>query len=108
DLSLRAVNGVFELGNDGMAPLPEDAYELARDGERQRLRVRMRDAFVRPRRVVVQGDWHQPWFAARALGPLQAHLPNRPPDGVKWRGVGDVGSAPGAPGADMLAGPPGR
>jgi type VI secretion system protein ImpG len=108
DMSLRAVTGVFELSPEGLAPLPHDSCEIARSGEpdgmRPRLRVKIRDAFAHPRRVVVQADWHQPWFAARAVGPLAAWLPNRHVEGLKWRVLGGVRAASESPIDQMSSG----
>ncbi|HZS39322.1 MAG TPA: type VI secretion system baseplate subunit TssF [Polyangia bacterium] len=104
DTELRSVAGVFDLSPSGLQPLPsgmlpgaDEGWQLERavepGGVRQRLRVRLRDAFAKPRRVVVQAEWHQPWFAARAVGPLDAWLPNRHAGGLKWRVLGGVRAA---------------
>jgi type VI secretion system protein ImpG len=50
----------------------------------------MPEAFTTPRRVVVEGLWHQPQFASRALGRLQLSTPGRHVEGLRWQLLGDV------------------
>jgi type VI secretion system protein ImpG len=54
------------------------------------LLIRMPEAFVAPRRVVVEALWHQPQFASRALGRLQLSTPGRHVEGLRWQLLGDV------------------
>jgi hypothetical protein len=115
DCVLHSVAGVFELKQEGLSPLPpvvlpgsDEGYEIDRveqaGGPKHRLRLRLRDAFAKPRNVVVQAEWHQPWFAGRAIGPLTAWLPNRHLDAAKWRVLGGVRAAVETPVYDMSSG----
>jgi type VI secretion system protein ImpG len=101
DFELGSVVGVYELGRDkdglipiGPAGLPgaTEGYEIERihtqSGLRYRIILRLRDTFAEPRRVVVEADWHQPWFDARAIGPLKAALADRHVEGVQLRLLG--------------------
>ncbi len=54
------------------------------------LLIRMPETFTAPRRVVVEGLWHQPQFASRALGRLQLSTPGRHVEGLRWQLLGDV------------------
>ena len=50
----------------------------------------MPEALASPRRIVVEGLWHQPQFASRALGRMQVSTPGRHVEGVRWEMVADV------------------
>ncbi len=59
-------------------------------GPHHSLLIRMPEAFTAPRRIVVEGLWHQPQFASRALGRIDISIPGRHVEGLHWRMVGTV------------------
>jgi type VI secretion system protein ImpG len=103
DLELASVVGVYELGSDreGLTPIPpaglpgaSEGYEIERvhtqTGVRYRLILRLRGAFAEPRRAAVEADWHQPWFSARAVGPIKVLLADRHVDGLRLNLLGTL------------------
>jgi len=75
----------------GEGPSYEVEESLGADLSSQHsLLLRMPEAFVAPRRVVVEALWHQPQFASRALGRLQLSTPGRHVEGLRWQLLGDV------------------
>lgn len=69
-----------------------ESYELDYRGElvEPRLLLRLPAAFSQPRNVLVRARWHQPGFAAQALGKLEASLQSRRIEGVGFRVLGGV------------------
>ncbi len=57
---------------------------------RHSLQLHMPEAFTAPRRIVVEALWHQPQFAARALGRIDVSTPGRHVEGLNWQLLGDV------------------
>jgi type VI secretion system protein ImpG len=103
DFELCSLAGVYALGREreGMTPIPaaglpgnDEGYEVERvhtqRGVLHRLILRLKGAFAEPRRVVVEADWHQPWFGARALGAIKVLFADRHVEGVQLRLVGAV------------------
>ncbi|MCY1059592.1 type VI secretion system baseplate subunit TssF [Nannocystis sp. SCPEA4] len=68
----------------------ESCYELDSAGERgdAQLQLRIPDAFLRPRNVLVRARWFQPSFDAAAVGRLEATLHSRHFEGVAFRVMG--------------------
>jgi type VI secretion system protein ImpG len=101
DLVMASLVGVYELGSgrDGLTPIPpaglpgaSEGYEIERvhtqTGVKYRLILRLLGAFAKPRSVVAEADWHQPWFSARAVGPLRVLLADRHIEGVQFKLLG--------------------
>jgi type VI secretion system protein ImpG len=102
-VSLHSVLGVFEMKGEGLTPLPsaslpgsEEGYEIERivhpGGLKHRLLMRLREAFAEPRRIAVDAEWYQPSFSKRAVGPIEAWLPNHGAEGLQWRLIGSLQS----------------
>ena len=73
----------------GKGPSYEVEESLGSDlGPQHNLLLRMPEALASPRRIVVEGLWHQPQFASRALGRMQVSTPGRHMEGVRWEMVG--------------------
>lgn len=116
DLRLQSVTGVYELKKEGRVPmrpafLPGEgpSYEIdeALDEAltpRPRLQVRMPDAFLEPRKVLVEALWYQPRFAPEATGRTAVSTPGRHVEGLKWQVVGDVQQHRDSPLLDDVAG----
>jgi type VI secretion system protein ImpG len=89
----------------GEGPSYEVEESLGSDlGHQHNLLLRMPEALASPRRIVVEGLWHQPQFASRALGRMQVSTPGRHVEGVRWEMVGDVVPAQDSPLHDDLGG----
>jgi type VI secretion system protein ImpG len=99
---LHSVTGVYEVTATGRsllrpAFLPGEGpgYEVEETlgpdlTPRHSLMLRMPEAFTAPRRIVVEALWHQPWFAAQAVGRLEVSTPGRHVEGLRWEMVGGV------------------
>ncbi|WP_239014220.1 type VI secretion system baseplate subunit TssF [Archangium violaceum] len=102
DFRLQSVTGVYQLTQTGREPLrpaylPGDGpsyeidEELAEDlSPRQRLLVRMPEAFDEPRKVLVEALWYQPRFASQASGRIEVSTPSRHVEGLRWQMVGGL------------------
>ncbi len=100
DMQLHSVSGVYVLGKAGrtaMRPafLPGEgpSYELDEtiDEEmraRHSLLVRMPEAFLEPRKLLVEALWYQPQFVSEAAGRVSISTPSRHVEGLGWQLVG--------------------
>ena len=101
--SLMGVRGVNRLTERGSLPLrpaalsaadSEDSYEVEERGDGDRaghfLLVRMPRALLKPAKLQLDCDWHQPWFAREAVGKLRVTTPQRSLDGVSLQVLGAV------------------
>jgi type VI secretion system protein ImpG len=83
-------------GHDVMLPgelaSGRESYDVDREGEdgAPALRLRLPDAFTRPRVVSVRALWHQPWFEGVAVGKLRASLQTRHVEGVTLELQGEL------------------
>jgi type VI secretion system protein ImpG len=103
DFELCSIAGVYELmqERDGLVPIApsglpgtQEGYEVERvhtpSGIKYRLILRLKGAFAEPRRVVVEADWHQPWFGARAVGAIKVLLADRHVEGLQLKLLGAI------------------
>ncbi|MFE8598425.1 type VI secretion system baseplate subunit TssF [Archangium violaceum] len=100
DLQLHSVTGVYVLDKSGRTPmrpafLPGEgpSYELdeSLDEElraRHSLLVRMPEAFLEPRKLLVEALWYQPQFVSEAIGRVSISTPGRHVEGLGWQLVG--------------------
>lgn len=100
DLQLHSVTGVYVLEKTGRVPmrpafLPGEgpSYELDETLDedmrpRHSLLVRMPEAFVEPRKLLVEALWYQPQFVSEAIGRVGISTPGRHVEGLGWQLVG--------------------
>ena len=100
DLQLHSITGVYVLQKTGRTPmrpafLPGEgpSYELdeSLDEElraRHSLLVRMPEAFLEPRKLLVEALWYQPQFVSEAVGRVAVSTPGRHVEGLGWQLVG--------------------
>lgn len=100
DLQLHSVRGVYVLDKAGRTPmrpafLPGEgpSYELTETLDedmrpRHGLLVRMPEAFLEPKKLLVEALWHQPQFASEAVGRVSISTPSRHVEGLGWQLVG--------------------
>lgn len=93
--SLVRVHGVSRMEKTGLVPL-RPAYLTAADSEEtfeveereddahsgSFLLVRMPRALLSPVKLLVDAEWHQPWFAREAVGKLRIAAPYRSLEGL--------------------------
>jgi type VI secretion system protein ImpG len=100
DLQLHSVTGVYVLEKTGrvaMRPafLPGEgpSYELDESLDedlraRHSLLVRMPEAFIEPKKLLVEALWYQPQFVSEAIGRVSVSTPGRHVEGLNWQLVG--------------------
>lgn len=100
DLQMHSVTGVYVLEKTGRVPmrpafLPGEgpSYELDESLDedmrpRHSLLVRMPEAFVEPRKLLVEALWYQPQFVSEAIGRVGVSTPGRHVEGLNWQLVG--------------------
>jgi type VI secretion system protein ImpG len=115
NMRLHSVTHVYEVTPKGRsllrpAFLPGEgpSFEIeeslgAELGAHHRLLLRMPEALTSPRRIVVEGLWHQPQFAAHALGRIDVSMPGRHVEGLRWQLMGNVLPSQESPLHDDLA-----
>ncbi len=67
-----------------------ESYEVDLDSGGPQLKLRLPDAFARPRVVSVMTRWYQPWFDDVAVGKLRTTLQTRRVDGVELQVQSDI------------------
>lgn len=102
---LHRYYGVYQITPEGLARLHSAALSSVHPSfevEEQSLLgavgsyaliVRMPEAFLDPRRLVVDASWYQPEFARHAVGPIHVALWDRSVRGLQFQTVGLVRAA---------------
>lgn len=107
EYALRALRGVYAMDPKdkarGPTPLRQgvlpgvntsETYELEEredaSGTTPWIVLRMPDAFMRPRLLLIDATWHQPRFDEHATGRLKVGLVDRTLEGIDWRVLGPV------------------
>ena len=101
--ALHSVTGVYEIGDDGLVPIPPTtlsnkapSFELEQESDAQgsthraALIVRMPKALLQPVRISVDGIWHQPSLGEHLSGRLSVSLRDRSMLGVELSTLGPI------------------
>lgn len=101
--ALHSVTGVYEITKAGLVPIRpgtlvggSGSYEVERaepDGDGNEpvwLKLHMPEAFEQPKKIAVEGLWHQPWLARAALAKPKVTLRERSIEGAEFDIPGEI------------------
>ena len=99
--AVHSIIGVYRMTPEGLSPLPPvvvgtggEGYDVAFQGRGRDqmtwLSLSLRNAFVQPERIVVEGLWYQPSIAGARGDEMRARLSDRFVDGVEWSCMGSI------------------